>query len=86
MFGNSGSYKLRFYGIIWLGNCDEFYFSFEIEVQRRVLISQIFKRDQIPIRPLSNKSNLNTDKPKDFRISPNINEYLQISQKLRSNY
>jgi hypothetical protein len=31
-------------------------------------------------------TNLNTNKPIDIRIRPNINEYKLIGEKLRSNY
>ncbi len=51
---------------ILLGNCDKFYFTFKFEVRMCVQIDQIFEKDRMPICPLSNKSNLNTDKPKDF--------------------
>jgi len=47
---------------LMIGNCDQFYFTFEFKVRMWVSIYQIFKRDQIPICHLSNKSNLNTDK------------------------
>ncbi len=50
----------------FIGNFDNFYFTFEFEIQMWVRIYQIFERDQIPIHHLSNKSNLNTDKPKVF--------------------
>ena len=39
-----------------------------------VQIVQIFESDQIPNCNVLNKSNPNTDKPKDFWIRPNINE------------
>ncbi len=57
-----------------LGNCNKFYFTFEFEVQMWVWIYQIFKRDQIPI----GQSNLNTDKPTDFWIRSNVNEYNKL--------
>ncbi len=75
-----------------LGNCGNFNVTLEFEVRMWVWIYQIFERDQIPIHHLSNKSNPNTNKPKDFWIRPNINERherllndLQIGEKLRSN-
>jgi hypothetical protein len=49
-----------------VGNFAKFYFTFKFEVKMSVQIVQIFGRDQIPICHLSNKSNPNTDKPKDF--------------------
>ncbi len=58
-----------------LGNCDNFYFTIEFEYQMWVWIVWIFESDQIPNSKLTNKSNPNTDKPKDFWIRPNINEY-----------
>ncbi len=61
--------------LLYLSNCNNFYFTFEFKVQMWVQIYQIFERDQIPICHLSNKSNPNTDKPKGFQIWPNINEY-----------
>jgi hypothetical protein len=69
-----------------LGNCDKYYFTFEFKVQMWVWIYQIFERDGITIHHLSNKSNPNTDKPKDFLIRLNINEYQQIGEKLKLNY
>ncbi len=50
------------------GNCDKFYFTFELEVRMWVQIYQIFEGDRIPIRHLSNKSDLNTDKPNSLNI------------------
>ncbi len=38
-------------------------------------VVQGIKIKVIPIRHLLNKSNLNTYKPKDVQIRPNINEY-----------
>ncbi len=60
---------------VLVGNCDKFYFAIKFKVQMWVWIGQIFERDQIPICHLSNKSNPNTDKRKDFWIRPNINQY-----------
>jgi hypothetical protein len=53
-----------------LGNCDKINFTFKFKVQMWVEIHQIFERDQIPIRNLSNKLNPNTDKPKDWVDQP----------------
>ncbi len=50
------------------------------------LIYQKFEKDQIPTHHLTNKSNQNTDKPKDIQIRPNINEYYHKGEKLGSNY
>jgi len=47
------------------GNCDNFYFTFEFKVWMWVWILWIFKSDLTPNHNLSNKSNPNTDKPKD---------------------
>ncbi len=58
-----------------IGYCDNIYFTFEFEVRMCVRIYRIFERDQKPIRHLSIKLNPNNDKPKDFQIRPNINEY-----------
>ncbi len=63
-----------------LGNCDNFYFTIEYEYQMWV---RIIESDQIPNCNFSNKSNLNSDKPKDFWIRPNINEYLQFWEKTK---
>ncbi len=68
------------------GNCNNFYFTFEFEVQMWVQIYWIFERDQISICQLTNKLNLNTYKPEDFWIRLNINKYHQFGEKLRSNY
>ncbi len=35
--------------VLYLGNCNKFYFTFKFEVRMRDQIYQIFKRDQIPI-------------------------------------
>jgi hypothetical protein len=58
-----------------VSNCYKFYFTYKFEVQMWVQIYQIFERYRISICYLSNKSNLNTDKPKDFLIRPNIYKY-----------
>jgi hypothetical protein len=55
-----------------LGNCNKFYFTFKFEVHLQVQIYQIFERDRIPICYLSNKSNLNTDKPKIFELDHDL--------------
>jgi len=55
-----------------LSNCNKFYFTFEFEVGMSVQIYQIFERDWIHICHLSNKSNLNTDKPKIFELDHDI--------------
>jgi hypothetical protein len=47
-------------------NCDNYYFTFELEEWMWVHIYWILDRDQVPICHLSNKSNQKTDKPKDF--------------------
>ncbi len=59
-----------------LGNCNNFYFTIEFENRMWVRIVWLFESDWIPNHHLSNKSNSNTDKPKEFRIRSNIYEYL----------
>ncbi len=58
-----------------IGNCDNFYLTIKFKNQMRVQIVWIFESDQIPNHNLSNKSNPNTDKPKDFWTRLNINKY-----------
>ncbi len=62
-------------GHLQLGNCDRFYFTFEFECQMWAPIFQKIEKDQIPICHLSNKLKLNTNKPIDIWIIPNLNEY-----------
>jgi len=56
-----------------VGNCDNYYFTIEFKNQMWVQIVWIFESDWIPNCNLSNKSNLNTDKWKDFQIRLNVN-------------
>ncbi len=51
--------------------CNKYYFSFEFKIQMWVWVDHIFERDQIPICYLSNKSNLNKDKPNIFECDQN---------------
>jgi hypothetical protein len=62
-----------------VGNCDNFYFTFKFEVRMRVQI--LLERDQISICHLINNLNPKTDKPKDYRIRPNIEIYTNTSDK-----
>ncbi len=66
-----------------LGNCHNFYFRIWFEYRMWVWIVWIFEIDWIPNRNLSNKSNLNTDNPKDFRIRPNISLIFNFKIKLK---
>ncbi len=60
-----------------LGNCNKFYFTFVIGIQNRDRIYWIFKRKQITICLLFNKSNLNTKRPNILKFT----KYKQIFTK-----
>ncbi len=53
---------------LWIGKCNEFYFTFSFEIWMWIWIYWIFERDWIFIRYLSNKSNLNIDKQNIFCV------------------